>query len=139
LVILLPPPFKLFLRPVEPPEFFVPLGLQDVGHKTVAWVDLHETTPGEIGLLSSPLYGLAPQGIGLVYPHIEFGLDSHGNLQRYWCDHLNEQLSDALVDAGSRDRLALAGGFVDALSLTDVFRALFAFARVITDSHSSSA
>ena len=60
LVILLPTLLELLLCVMQPTQLFVPLGFQDIHHEAVAWIDLHEATPGQVSLLSSSLHALVP-------------------------------------------------------------------------------
>lgn len=120
LVIRPAPPLKFFLGLMEPTELLVPLSLQNVGDETVSWVDLHVASPSKLCLMTSSFYRLAPQCIGLVYTRIELSLHFQCNLQRHGRDHLQEKFADTLVDARSRNGLALGGRVVDAFPLANI-------------------
>ena len=74
-VILLAAPFEFFLCLLKCPQLLIPLRFQDIGHQTVARVDLHEPTAGQIGVIASPLDLFLAQGVGFVNARVEFGVD----------------------------------------------------------------
>ncbi len=75
------PALVLLLRGRQGPQPVVPFSLERIGDQAVVGIDLHVATPGQLGLVASPVHLLASQLIRLVGAHPELLLHGEGDLE----------------------------------------------------------
>ena len=120
-------------------QLVVPFRLERICDETVVGIDLHVTSPRELGLVAHPFDVLAARGVGLSGARLQLALNLQGHRQGHRCHHLDQQGRDRCIDDLARDGLAgLARAAHRGLS-TDIGRDRAAMLLAVMHAHALAA